>query len=203
MMRTTFALAGAAMILSLAALPAAAQMEEGPRAPTTGLSAGLFGSSASLTLVEDRSTSFGGGLGLSLGYGFTPGFGLHLSTSGAALKPSTGDTQLLGHLDLESRFTFVREGRAWAPHLAVGAGTRSIRWSPPTDGDGPNEWHGNPGLTAGGGVSYFASPSVSLDLALRYGFGNLKQMRCPEGQDAVRTCATSTRVNVGATWYPR
>jgi len=203
MTRSTIALAGTVMTLFLAALPAAAQLEEGPRTSPTGLSVGLFGSSASLTLVEDGSTSFGGGMGLSLGYGFTPGFALHASTSGALLKPSAGDSQLLGHVDLEARFTFADEARAWAPHLALGVGARTASQGPLDDGNGPTEWHGNPGLTAGGGLSYFLTPAVSLDLALRYSFGNLKRMSCPEGEGTVRSCATSTRLNLGATWYRR
>ncbi len=203
MIRTILALAGTASTLFFTALPAAGQADAGPRSNPTGLSVSFHASSAALTLIDDRSTSFGGGAGVSLGYGFRPGFALHVSTSGAALNHPEGDHHLLGHVDVEARFAAVREGRAWTPHLAVGAGTRSVRWGMPEDADGSAEWHGNPGLTVGGGVSYFATPSMSLDLAMRYGFGNLKEMRCPEGGAAERTCATSTRLNIGFTWYPR
>lgn len=203
MIRTITALTGTALALLLATSPASAQGEPGPRSTTTGLSVGVHASSASLTFVEDRSTSLGGGLGLSLGYGITPGFALHLSTSGAVLRPGSDDRWLLGHADVEARFNFVDDIRAWVPHLAVGVGVRTANFEVDGAGDAQGDWHGNPGFTLGGGMGYFVSPSVSLDASLRYSFGNLRQLDCPKSGETVRTCATSTRLNLGASWYHR
>lgn len=193
-----------AATLSLLLLSAPAAGQSGPvSGPTAGLSLGVHASSASLSLVEDGSTTFGGGMSLGIGYGFTPRLALHASTSGAVLRPSGDDRWLLGHADLEGRLNFTDGDRGWVPHLALGVGIRTANFEIGESREQIGEWHGNPGLLLGGGLSYFPSPRVSLDASLRYGFGNLRQMGCPEKGDAPRTCATSTRLNVGASWYLR
>jgi opacity protein-like surface antigen len=197
--RTSF---GATLALLLLSAPVAAQSGAAP-GTTTGLSLGLHASSASLSLVEDGSTTFGGGMSLSIGYGFTPRFSLHASTAAAVLRPSGEDRWLLGHADVEGRLNFSGGDRDWVPHIALGLGMRTANFEIGDSRDEIGEWHGNPGLILGGGLGYFLSPRVSIDASLRYGFGNLRQMSCPEKGEAPRTCATSTRLNVGASWYMR
>jgi opacity protein-like surface antigen len=193
-----------AATLSLLLLSAPAAGQSGPASgPTAGLSLGVHASSASLSLVEDGSTTFGGGMSLGIGYGFTSRLALHASTSGAVLRPSGDNRWLLGHADIEGRLNFTDGDRKWVPHLALGVGIRTANFEIGDSREQIGEWHGNPGLVLGGGLSYFPASRVSLDASLRYGFGNLRQMSCPEKGDGPRTCATSTRLNVGASWYVR
>jgi opacity protein-like surface antigen len=192
----------ATLMLLLLTAPVAAQSGAAPGS-TTGLSVGLHASSASLSLVEDRSTTFGGGMSLGIGYGFTPRIALHVSTAGAVLRPSSEHRWLLGHADVEGRLNFTDGDRDWVPHMALGLGLRTANFEIGESREQIGEWHGNPGLVLGGGLSYFPSPRISIDASLRYGFGNLRQMSCPEKGEAPRTCATSTRLNVGASWYMR
>lgn len=203
MFRMIPTLAGTVLSLLLLASPGAAQSESPTRSTTTGLSIGVHASGASLFLVEDESRTQGGGLGLNVGFGFNPGFALHLSTSGAVLDPAGGDNWLLGHADLEARFNFADASRSWVPHLAVGVGFRTANFEVDNDADPVGEWHGNPGFTMGGGISYFLSPSVSMDAFLRYSFGNLRRLTCPKSGETSSTCATSTRLNLGASWHLR
>lgn len=203
MIRMTSTLAAFAVSLLLVPSPGTAQVETDTRSTTTGLSVGVHASSASLFLVDDESRTLGGGLGVNVGFGISPGFALHLSTSGAVLSPAGGDHWLLGHADLEARFNFADAFRRWVPHLAVGVGLRTANFEVENATDPVGDWHGNPGFTMGGGISYFLSPSVSMDASLRYSFGNLRRLTCPKSGETSRTCATSTRLNLGASWHRR
>jgi opacity protein-like surface antigen len=202
MIRNMIAVTGTVLALAAAAPPALAQTDGPEGSSARGLSLGMYVSSASLFIVENRSTTYGSGIGLSVGYGVTDRFGLHASTSGAVLKPSASNIWLLGHADLEARWTFASEARRWAPHLAVGVGARTASFDV-LDEEAEKDWRSDPGITLGGGASWFVAPGVSLDASLRHSFGNLGDMRCPQGGEVASTCATSTRLNLGASWYPR
>jgi hypothetical protein len=167
-----------------------------------GLSLGAHGTTTALTLVEDRSTSFGGGLGVSVGYGFNDRLAIHSLTTGAFMTPSGRDDYILTHVDVEGRFTLGRRTSAWAPHLALGATRRTGHFEVPEAAGGGTTRKTTLGLTAGGGLSYHLSPSTSLDWSLRHTLGNLEEPNCPDSEDAVRTCATSTRASLGVTWRP-
>jgi hypothetical protein len=69
---------------------------------------------------EGADTESGGGLGIAIGYGFTPKLMLYLNVDAA--KVDIADTQIggsfaLGHGDLGIRYTFANSARAWVPYL--------------------------------------------------------------------------------------
>ena len=97
-----------AILVALSAVgsgTAAYAQEAAPRSTVHGLSVGMHGSSTALTLIEDRSTSFGGGLGIAVGYGFNDRFALHSLTTGTFMSPSAQDGYILTHVDVEGRYS--------------------------------------------------------------------------------------------------
>jgi opacity protein-like surface antigen len=194
--------ASATLVTFACATGNANAQEAAQRSTIRGLSIGVHGSTTALTLVDNRSTSLGGGLGVSVGYGFGDRFAIHALTTGAFMTPSDQDDYILSHVDIEGRYTPGRRSTAWAPHVALGVTGRTGHFVVPETAGGGTTQRTTFGLTAGGGISYNLTPATSLGWSLRYTFGNIEERKCPDSADAVRTCATSTRANFGVSWHP-
>lgn len=177
--------------------PAAGQA---PAASTVrGLSLGVFSTNTALHMTDASRTYFGGGLGISVGYGFSDRFALHFATEGSWMEPGRDDDYILTHVDVEGRYTFGQRDSRWTPHAALGATVRSTRLRQP---DAWTADRASLGVSAGGGIGYHISPAVALQGTLRYTFGNFNESGCPK-EDGERRCATSARLNVGVVWHPR
>jgi len=104
------------------------------------------------------------------------------------------------------------DGRLWAASRA----SRSSALVVLQGGERVGSWHGPRGARRIEAFERHQTPIVVITIShkgeyggwshsieIRYSFGNLRGMRCPQGGEAVSTCATSTRFNLGASWYPR
>lgn len=179
-----------------------AQEASTPHSRLQGLSIGLHGSTAVLTLEDESRTEFGGGLGVAIGYEFSDDFSLHYVSNNAIMAARGRDYYFLTHRELEGRYTFGGRSRDWAPYLALGASGRATHFEKSTSQRRRITGRSTLGLLTGVGISYRLHPALALDWSLRYEFGNFARSRCPDTAEIVRTCATSGRVGFGASWYP-
>lgn len=198
-----------ALVFATATLPAvpAWSQQDAPsqdRAWTapTGLSLGLFSNNVMLIHTGDTETAWGGGIGLSVGYGFSERFSLHLTSHGSWMLPDTDDSYALTHVDVEGRYAFRSTGSRWAPSIAAGITARTGQFDVPVAQGSRREARTSAGATVGGGIGFQLSPSVTLDGGLRYTFGNFNRSGCPSTAGE-RECATSVRSSVGVIWHPR
>ncbi len=113
----------------------------------------------------------GGGISLSLGYGFTPSFPLRLRMSFAGHETSDPGVEVTyASAVIEAAYLF-REGEQTRPYLFGGFGGFNLESKQDFfiyDTPGP-------GTVFGGGLLYFATPNFSLDFALRLEFINWEQ----------------------------
>jgi Outer membrane protein beta-barrel domain len=194
-----------AALLGTLAVPAAllAQGTSGP-ANVKGFSLGiaLNGSAISSDEVADGTDS-GGGLTLGLGYGFTPRLLLFLDGTAASIR-ADGESWVLAHGDLGLRFHFTAPGRGFTPFVEGAFTTRTgtqenIEF---LDGETADLEISGPGFTAGAGFLYFFSPRTALSTGLRWTTGEFTTVKFGNvSVDGLDLDATSTRVNIGLTWF--
>lgn len=183
-------------------LPAQAQR----RSNTTGLflNAHLSGNSASYDFdnfdaFADESDS-GGGLGVQIGYGFSPLVTLYLGINGAAMdSDDVEDAYTLAHVDLGGQFNFQSGRSAAVPYATVALSARQVNFE--TD-FGDVNFNGG-GLTLGGGLKYFLSPKVALDVGLTGTFGTFTEIDFGDAAfDINEIDATSVRLALGLSFFP-
>jgi opacity protein-like surface antigen len=196
-----------AMSAAIILLAMATGVDAQARSSSQGLSLNLHLNGSALKVEDANDTDTGGGLGLGVGYGITRNIGLFLNVDGASMS-SDGDNYRLGHGELGVRYTFLDATAAWRPSLDVSVGARLLQ-ADDVDFDEFGlvdiEMSG-PAYNVGGGVAYFFSPALALDMGLRWSFGKFNKIKVDnvtvdlEGDD--RIGATSTRLNVGLSWFP-
>ena len=197
---------------ALVVVPATVIAQQAPtpvRAKTEKLmlSFALGGVSINSDEFENERES-GGGFSAQLGYGFTPRFTLLADASGAVLG-SDDEEFVLIHFDLLGRFNFVNPQRPLVPFIEGGisarvAGQDDIEI---VDDGGSQEVDleiSGGGFTFGGGLQYHVAPSVSLGASLRFTVGEFSTVKINNVsvEDSFELDATSTRFNLGVTWWP-
>ena len=211
-MMTRSALAVLSTAFLLTAAPLAAQSVAGGTASASStkgffLGAHLNGSAISAEDLSDDVES-GGGFGVRLGYGFTPRLALVLDGTGAIIN-STDDEYTLAHFDVALRYAFTGATRRFVPFLEAGFSGRAAGADDVTlyldDGSqttGDLTISGT-GLTLGAGAQYYVSPKVALGLGLKWTTGEFSTVKFDNvSVDGLEIDATSTRLNLGVTWYP-
>lgn len=171
----------------------------GYRSSTQGffLNGHLNGSSWTLDDL-DVDTESGGGIGIGLGYGLTELISLYAQLDAAAINPDGGDTYALAHFDLGAQFTFLSTDTPWRPYLDVALAGRAAEWESIL---GDIETSGG-GISVGGGVKYFISLPVALDLGLKWTVGELSDFTIGGYSQEIEADATSARFTIGISWYP-
>ena len=197
---------------ALVVVPATVIAQQAPtpvRAKTEKLmlSFALGGVSINSDEFENERQS-GGGFSAQLGYGFTPRFTLLADASGAVLGSDDEEFALI-HFDLLGRFNFVNPQRPLVPFIEGGisarvAGQDDIEI---VDDGGSQEVDleiSGGGFTFGGGLQYHVAPSVSLGASLRFTVGEFSTVKINNVsvEDSFELDATSTRFNLGVTWWP-
>jgi hypothetical protein len=145
----------------------------------------------------------GGGLSLGIGYGFTSRFAIFLDGSAASVDGDGGDF-VLSHGDLGARLHFSDQSKKLIPYLEVALTARSA--SPESLGDDDEaediEISGT-GLTVGGGILYFFNPRWAFNAGLKWSTGEFDKVRVGNVTvDGLEIDATSTRLNLGLSWFP-
>lgn len=208
-MRKTALFMLAALWLTAAPLASQTVVERTAEASSTrGLFLGLHLNGSAISMDEpDTDMESGGGFGLQLGYGFTPRLAVVLDGTGAMMSSSAGDYSL-GHFDIALRYAFTHATRRFAPFLEVGYSGRAAVQDDVTISAGGYYGRGDlsisgTGLTLGGGAQYYLSPRVALGAGLKWTTGEFSTVKFDNvSVDGLELDATSTRFNVGLTWYP-
>ena len=152
----------------------------------------------------------GGGLGMQLGYAFTPKFALFVDGAAASMSPEAGDSYGLGHFDIGARWQFSNPSRALAPFVDVAlTGRAAVQEDVTLYDDFGNSETGDlsvsgAGFSFGGGLNYHVTPRFALTTGLRWTVGELSQVKFNNvSVDGLELDATTTRFNLGFVWYPR
>lgn len=194
-----------AVALLLLAYPmVASSQRSGPgNSGAKGFFLGLALNGSALTADDlDSDTENGGGLQLSVGWGFTPKLALFLDGSAASMG-SDGDSWILTHGDLGLRYHFASAGKSFVPFVE-GALTGLVGSQEDIDfgnGTGDLEISGG-GFSLGGGFLYFFSPRVALNTGLKWTKGEFNKVKFDNvSVEGLDIDATSARLNVGLTFF--
>ena len=200
MMRAGFALTA----ILLAAAPAAAQRDAPSSVKGFFAGASLVGASLDTDTDDDLDAFSGGGLGLELGWGFSSGLALFLAADGGSLDRDEVDDVEIDRrvqVDLGARMNFGAGRRRLVPFLEA-AFTGLVLEAEGAVANGAE--YGGAGISIGGGVQYFVSPSISLNAGLRTTAGAITEVKV-EGEDEDDVddqFFTTSRILLGATWHP-
>ncbi len=176
---------------------------------TRGLTIGLHATGASLVVENNNERNNAGGGGIHVGYGVNRHFTIFAQADGATFDNlSTTNIEgewTMGHFDIGVRYNFANSLRSWVPFLQAALGYRTVSVSNPVVNSAPvNELSiTGAGLTLGGGVDYYLSESWVLDLQLLWTGGEFTTLRVDNvSVSGLDFDATSSRVNVGVSWWP-
>lgn len=155
--------------------------------------------------VEDSDADSGGGLGVKVGYGFTPLFTLYLGIDGASMDVSNGEGQnvvaseyTLVYVDLGGRINLRAGPNSVVPYLD---GSLSGIGSVYDTAAGEATFSGA-GVSIGGGVQYFFSPQFAFNGGLDLTFGSYDELELAGQTESVDLGITGARINIGFSWYP-
>jgi hypothetical protein len=191
----------------VAASVSAAAQSNGSRSTTQGLMLDLHLNGSSMK-VEDGTNESGGGMGVRMGWGFTPRLTAFVGYDRASIE--SADAQLadkysLGQVDLGLQYNFANSDRAWRPFVEAAATRRSM-YADVTldDGSTADMSASGLGMSIGGGFQYFFSAPWAISTGLNYTFGSFTKGEM-DGVSADLDPAISARgarLNVGLSWHP-
>lgn len=173
------------------------------RSSTRGLLLGLHLGAAAVQLDEEGAggAENGGGLGLTLGYGFTDHFALLLRADGASINYEDDveeGSYGLGNVDLGGRYSFGSAAAALRPYAELGVSATAL-----VDEIEDEEITFSGGAVfLGGGLEYFFSRRVALDAGLVIGKGKLTTVEFggTSTDDFEDLDFTTSRLNVGVSF---
>jgi opacity protein-like surface antigen len=173
------------------------------------LNAHLTGNALS-GIGAEAETESGGGLGLALGYGFNDRIILYFNVDAASIERDEEDVDApddrydLVTADLGVRMNFGNEGMKLRPYInAAFTGVAAVEEYEFVDEEVEQVLSGG-GITIGGGLQYFFSRSLALDLGLQATQGAFSEVMVDdedEELDEGLAFATS-RIQIGLTWHP-
>ena len=179
-----------------------------PRVNTSGLLLGLS-FDASTIKSEGLGPSMDTGVGMAgqLGWGVTKNFALIADASAARIASLNGNFDL-AHVDVGGRWHFVTARSSFVPFVEVGYSGRAVRKKGAVMADAAgNLYTGDmilgTGISLGGGLQYFVAPTVAFGGAFKWTTGKFSRLQLGDAYvDGLAMDATSTRFNMGFTWYP-
>lgn len=177
------------VLASLLATTSYAQ-KQAPGAPNTSgffVNAGLNGTAWSIDLDGVESES-GGGFGLGLGYTFRNNVGIFAHFDAASIGES-GESYILGHLDLGASYTFRLQNPNFKPYVLVAASGLSAQ-------DDFIELNGS-GFTAGAGFMFMMTPKLAFDLNYKYSAIELSELVIEGITLGLEADASSSRLALG------
>lgn len=164
----------------------------------------LVGNGISL-VGADTEMENGGGLGVAVGYGFNERITLYLNVDAAAIEYDEDagvddDSYDAVTADLGARMNFGNEGMKLRPYInAAFSGLAVVEEIEEVDAT-----LSGGGLTVGGGLQYFFSPRLALDLGLQATQGAFTDASVEDEDEELDAgiAFTTSRVQLGVTWHP-
>ena len=157
--------------------------------------------------VEDADPVGGSGFGIKAGYGFSPLFTLYIGIDGARMNASDfpGDDNDeaeqfdLGFAELGAQFNFRSGKSAAIPYANIALTGQGVLFDFANNND---VTFSGGGLTAGGGIKYFVSKTLALDLGLSFTFGNFGEVEYRDQTFDIDQNSFSSRLDFGVSWFP-
>ncbi|HEX6041406.1 outer membrane beta-barrel protein [Longimicrobium sp.] len=163
-------------------------------------------------LGEGTEAETGGGGGLAIGYGFNDRIILYLNVDAAAVEydedvtSAPDDTYDLVHGDLGVRVNFGHTGLKLRPYINAAFTGIAAAETYELVGEDVDQIISGGGLTVGGGLQYFFSPKLALDLGLQATQGAFTQVTIDDEDEELGsedvTAFTTSRVQLGVSWHP-
>ena len=164
-----------------------------------------------VTLVgDDTETETGGGAGFAVGYGFNDRVALYLNVDAAAIEYDEDETDVVDDTydavtaDLGVRMNFGNEGMKVRPYInAAFTGFAAVEEFD-VAGEAVESMLSGGGLTLGGGLQYFFTRSLALDLGLQATQGAFTEVTVDDEDEelAQGVAFTTSRFQLGVTWHP-
>ena len=198
-----FSLALAAAVVAL--LFSTADNAQAQRSNTRGIFLNAHLNAASIGYDEDEfDTQTGGGLGVQIGYGVSNLITLFLGVDGSVMSnDDVEDSFTLTHVDLGAQFNLGKPRSAARPYGVIALTFRQATFEF-DNANAPEVDFSGGGLTLGGGLKYFLSRALALDVGLNLTFGQFSDVEVGGVtiNNALDINATSGRLAVGLSWFP-
>jgi opacity protein-like surface antigen len=173
------------------------------------LNAHLLGNGVS-NVGADAEMENGGGLGVAVGWGFNDRIALYFNVDGAAIEydedteDAPDDTYTAVTADLGVRMNFGNEGMRVRPYINAALSGLALVEEGEVLGEDVEATLSGGGLTVGGGLQYFFSPSFALDLGLQATQGALTDIVVDDEDEELDEAIafTASRIQLGLTWHP-
>lgn len=194
-MRSTYALIPA--VLALVVSSGHAQ-----KSNTKGFLGNVHYNRTSLKTEGSSKTEKGNGIGVRLGWGFSPNFTGYLGLGASKMiidDASGGGDYGLGQGDLGVTYNFASAQRALVPYVELALSSQAIAYSV----GGSDIKQAGSGFTFGGGINYFFSRSAALQVGLNFTSSKFGDAEV-DGTKVPNSGGTGSggQLMVGFNWYP-
>jgi len=150
------------------------------------------------------TTESGAGVGLVVGYGFTPVWALYANFSGASMTASDGTPFGLGHFDVGMRAHFLTGPHVVVPFVQAGLSGRAEAETLTTRTGAHDISATGVGIAFGGGVNVHVRPPLAISGGVTWSVGDFSDYTVDKQTvPGTSVGATSARVFVGIVWFPQ
>jgi len=152
------------------------------------------------TAFSDDQRENGYGANIYAGYNFTQNLGLLLSLTASNINDSDTEDFGVAHIDFLGRASFPGRS-AFVPYLEIGVGLVGAEYE--VEGEEVELVEGT-GITFGGGLNYFFTRRVALDLGFRFTTGEFGTAKIDNREVEIGDGVgfNTTRLNLGFAFYP-
>jgi len=150
------------------------------------------------------TTESGPGLGLVLGYGFTPIWAVYGNLSGASLSDIEGNGFGLRHFDVGLRAHFLSGPHVVVPFVQAGLSGRGVAQTVTTPFEQRNATASGAGFGFGGGLNVHVRPALAISAGVTWSVGDFTNFTANKQTVTGESVgATTARVHVGVIWFPQ
>lgn len=157
----------------------------------------------------DAERENGGGLGLALGYGFNDRVALYLNVDAAEIEydeelETDEDSYTAIMADIGVRMNFGNEGMKLRPYINAAFSGLALGEEGEFAGEELTTVISGGGLTVGGGLQYFFSQNLALDVGLQATQGAFTDIAVDDENEELDEgiAFSSSRIQLGVTWHP-
>ncbi|MGH9889631.1 MAG: outer membrane beta-barrel protein [bacterium] len=195
-----FSVASLALMIATPFALAAGQMgAQKSRGAGVFLGGGLDGSSI-VVYGDPTVQESGGGVDLTLGYGFSPHWSLYTELNASQMTAAGGGDYSLAHFDLGTRVHFRAGPHTVVPFLQIAITGRATV----SHFGGTTNTSSGGGISLGTGLNVHFTPAVALSTAIMWTLGSFDTFKVDDRTfDGSTVVAGSTRVHFGVVWFPQ